>query len=120
MRRSCLCLTLAAGFLWAATAAAQSLPSVVAVSGLVDKTDKDSLTIRPRGADGKFGKSVVVRVTGTSKLTTVRQQKRGGKVILLQRETDLKDLQKNQVIAVIYAAEAGGAVLLVGVVQPAK
>jgi hypothetical protein len=120
MTRSCLGLALVACFLLAAGTAAQEAPALITVSGLVDKTDKDSLTIRPRGPDGKFGKSLVLKVTGTSKLTTLSQRKAGGKVTLVQRDTDLKDLQKNQAIGAIYATGADGAVLLAAVLQPAK
>ena len=124
MRRLSLSLSLALVVCFlltvGAVAIAQEAPALVTVSGLVDKTDKDSLTIRPRSPDGKFGKSLPLKVTGTTKLTTLSQRKTGGKVTLVQRDTDLKDLQKNQPIVAIYATGKDGAILLAAVVQPAK
>jgi hypothetical protein len=88
-------------------------------SGTVDKADKETVSIKPRGADGKFQKTISLKVTGTSKVTILTPQKRGDKVVLTQRDTETKDLMAGQAIAVIYA-EAGkdGPVLLSAVVQP--
>jgi hypothetical protein len=72
--------------------------------------------LRPRDPEGKFAKSITLKLTGTSRLTTVTTQKRGGKPVLVQRETDGKELQVGQPIAVIYAKE--GMVLLAAVVEP--
>jgi len=87
--------------------------------GTIEKADKDSVTIRPRGPDGKFGKNLVLKLTGTSKITTLSPQTRAGKVVMTQRETDAKDLQPKQLVAVIYAQASADAVLLAAVVQPA-
>src|SRR5260370_37894740 len=93
-------------------------PPLVTATGLVEKAGKDGLTIRPRAAGGKFGKSVVLKVTGTSKVTVISQRKSGGKNVLVQREVEVKDLERNQAIAVIYTTAAGGPVLLAAVVHP--
>jgi hypothetical protein len=99
---------------------ADDLPALLTTSGVVDKADKESLTVKPRGADGKFQKTLVLKVTGTSKVAVLAPQKRGDKVILTQREVDAKDLVAGQVIAVVYA-ETGkdGSVLLTAVAHPA-
>ena len=87
--------------------------------GTVDKFEKNKLTMKPRSADGKFEKDLVLEVTGTSKITSLGTQTRAGKVVVLQREMDAKDLQPKQAIAVIYADGSDGPVLLSAVVQPA-
>ena len=90
-------------------------------SGVVDKADKDSVTVKPRGANGQFQKAIALKVTGTSKVTVLTPQKRGEKVILTQRDGDAKDLTAGQTVAVIYT-ESGkdGLVLLSAVAQAAK
>jgi hypothetical protein len=95
-------------------------PSLSTAQGVVDKADKESVTVKPRGADGKFQKTLVLKVTGTSKVSSLTPQKRGDKTVLTQRDVEPKDLESGQAIAVIYA-EAGkdGPVLLTAVVQPA-
>ena len=121
MRRSYCWLAVMACLLLAGSAAAQGTAAgLVTATGLVEKADKDSVTVRPRGPDGKFAKSVVLKVTGTTKITTLGQRKSGGKVTLTQRDTDAKDLEKNQTIAVIYTTASGGPVLLAAVVQAGK
>ena len=69
--------------------------------------------------EGRFGTNLVLRVTGTSKLTTLAPQKRGRRVVVTQRDTDLKELQRNQAIAVVYITAGKDSVLLAGVAQPA-
>ena len=101
------------------TAAADAPATLATASGTVAKVDKDSLTIRPRGPDGKFDKEITLKLTGTSKISTLASQTRAGKTVVVQRDTDAKDLQPKQTIAVIYTTGAGGAVLLSAVVQPA-
>ena len=100
--------------------AADDPPALLAATGVVDKADKESLTVKPRDADGKFQKTLVLKVTGTSKVAVLAPQKRGDKVVLTQREVEAKDLVAGQVVAVVYA-EAGkdGAVLLTAVAHPA-
>jgi hypothetical protein len=86
----------------------------------VDKAEKDSVTVKPRSATGQFQKAVTLRVTGTSKVAVLTPQTRGGKVVITQRDTEVKDLSPGQAVAVIYA-EVGsdGPVLLSAVAQPA-
>jgi hypothetical protein len=100
--------------------AGDDLPALLTATGVVEKADKESLTVKPRGADGKFQKALVLKVTGTSKAAVLAPQKRGDKVVLTQREVEAKDLTAGQVVAVVYA-EAGkdGAVLLSAVAHPA-
>ncbi|MDB5306598.1 MAG: hypothetical protein JWO38_800 [Gemmataceae bacterium] len=97
---------------------ADELPLAVA-NGVVEKADKDTLVVKPRGPDGRFQKALTLKVAGTSKVTVLSPQKRGEKVVLTQRETEAKDLVPGQPVAVIYA-EAGkdGPVLLSAVAQP--
>jgi hypothetical protein len=99
---------------------ADSPLTLLTASGVVDKADKDSLKVKPRGADGKFQKTLVLKVTGTSKVAVLTPQKRGDKVVLTQREVEAKDLVAGQQIAVVYA-ELGkdGTVLLTAVAHPA-
>ncbi len=94
-------------------------PTLMTAQGTVDKVEKDSLTIRPRGPDGKFGKSIMLQVTGTSKITTLIPQTRAGKTVMTQKDTDAKEVQPKQKIAVIYT-EGASPVLLSAVVQPAS
>jgi hypothetical protein len=120
------CLSLVAALLLAsAVVSAQDKKGAAEVplltaSGAVEKADKDVLTVKPRGADGKFQKTLALKVTGTSKVGVLTPQKRADKVVLTQREAGAKDLVPGQAVAVIYA-EAGkdGAVLLSAVAHPA-
>ena len=101
----------------ASAVAAEPLPLFTA-HGTVEKVDKNSLTLRPRDAEGKFGKNLTLKVTGTSKITTLTSQMRSGKLVLVQRDAGPADLQPRQVIAVIYTSVKEGSVLLTAVVQP--
>src|SRR6266853_893088 len=91
------------GCLFLTAAVRAEPPALLTASGLVEKADKDSLTIRPRGPDGRFGKSMTLKVTGTSRVTILTEQKRGGKLTVVQREVETKELQKNQTVAIIFA-----------------
>jgi hypothetical protein len=106
-------------WLFAASAMAQE-PSLATAHGTVSKAGKDSVTVRPRGADGKFDKEVALSITGTSKIMTLSIETRGGKPVPVQRDADAKDLKPQQSIAVIYTQGAGGPVLLSAVVLPGK
>jgi hypothetical protein len=99
--------------------AGEATPELAAAVGTVEKAEKDALTIQPRGPGGKFAKKIVLKITGTSKLTMVSQDKRGGKLVPVQREVEAKDLEINQHVAVIFV---GGTdpILLSAVVQRAK
>lgn len=96
---------------------ADNAPVAIA-AGTVAKVDKDTLTIRPRGPDGKFDKELKLKLTGTSKITTLAPQTRQGKTVIVQRDTVAQDLQQKQTIAVIYANDPAGPVLLSAVAEP--
>jgi hypothetical protein len=105
-----------AGVAWAADAPALKVETA---DGMVAKVGKETLEIRTRGSDGRFGKAVTFKVTGTTKLTTVTAAERAGKAVATQRDADLKDLKPNQPIAIIYTKVGESPVLLAGVAQPA-
>ena len=111
-----LVLAAAVGVAWAADGPALKVETA---DGTVSKVGKETLAIRTRGPDGRFGKAVTFKVTGTTKLTTVTAVERAGKAVAAQRDTDLKDLQPNQPIAIIYTKVGDSPVLLAGVAQPA-
>jgi hypothetical protein len=94
--------TLVALVLAAPCLAADPAPTLLTAQGTLERVEKDTLTIKPRGADGKFGKSLVLHLTGTSKVATVIPQTRDGKPVMTQREIEAKDLKPDQAIAVIY------------------
>jgi hypothetical protein len=98
-------------------AVAEPIP-VVTAHGKVVKADKETLSFQPRDESGKFGKAVVLKVTGTSKITTLAPQMRDKKQVMAQKDSDAKDLTPGQFIAVIYATPKGQEpVLLSAVVQ---
>jgi hypothetical protein len=92
-------------------------PPLGTATGLVSKATANVLFILPRGADGRFEKKLPLKLRGTSKATAVGTQKRAGQEVLVQRDVDIKDLQPNQGIAVIYASTPDGFILLSAVVQ---
>jgi hypothetical protein len=100
--------------------AADETPAVQTAQGVVDKVEKDTLTVKPRAKDGRFEKTLVLQITGTSKISTLTTQTRAQKTVVVQKDTEAKDLQPNQPIALIYATSNNGMVLLAAVVQPAK
>jgi hypothetical protein len=102
-----------------AAVAADDAPALLTAHGSIDKVDKNTLTIRPRNAEGRFEKSLALRLTGSSTVSTLTVHKRGGKAVVVQKETAPRDLQPGQAVAVIYTAGPDGAVLLSAVVQPA-
>jgi hypothetical protein len=98
-------------------AAGQDSPSLATAHGAIESIEKDLLKLKVRGADGKFTKPLVLKLTGTSRITTLMTQKRDGKVVLAQKETEVKSLDAKQMIAVIYATEKDEAVLLSAVLE---
>ena len=105
-------------FLVSVVLAADPVPLATA-EGKVTKADKDSVTIQPRDSSGKFGKALTLKITGTSKITTLTTRTIDKKLVMVQKETDAKDLMPGQHIAVIYAEPKGQeSVLLSAVVQP--
>ena len=104
----------------AKAAVADAGPSLATAHGSVDSSDKDSVTIKPRSASGKFEKELVLKVTGTTRVTQLGFQTQGGKTVARQTDVDLKDLKPQQAIAVIYTQTDAGPVLLAATVLPAK
>jgi len=90
---------------------------VQTVQGTIEKVEKETLTIRHRPADSKTDKSMTFKLTGTSRFSTLSTQKRADKIVLVQKDTEAKNLTGKQPIAVIYATNAGDHVLLAAVVQ---
>jgi hypothetical protein len=103
-----------------ALAAAQEPPALQTARGAVVKVEKEALTVKPRDAAGKFLPDLRLRLTGTSRVTTLGVQERGGKTVLSQKDTNASALQPKQTVAVIYAAAGTDLVLLSAVVQPDK
>jgi hypothetical protein len=97
---------------------AEEPPSLLTAQGTVEKVEKDSITVKPRTADGKFGKNLVLKLTGTSRVSTLTPRAQGGKTVMTQKDTDAKDLQPKQTVAVIYSGVGDDLVLLTAVVQP--
>ncbi len=115
----CALAAVATAWFLAAPAFAQE-PPLATAHGTVSKASKDSLTVKPRDAAGRFEKELALTLTGTSKITTLSIEMRGGKPVPVQRDADAKDLKPQQTIAVIYTQAAGGPVLLSAVVLPGK
>ena len=99
--------------LWAADP-----PPLLTAQGTVEKVDAGTLTMRPRGPDGKFGKNLVLKITGTSTVKTLTPRMQKGSTVIAQTETKFKDLQAKQNIAVVYTVMKGSPVVLTAVVQP--
>ena len=93
-------------------------PPLLTAQGAIEKVDRDTLTVKPRGPDGKFGKNLVLKITGTSKVTTLTPRMQKGGVVMAQKDTDVKDLQPKQSIAIVYTMVKDSSVLLAAVVQP--
>jgi hypothetical protein len=89
-------------------------------TGMVVKSNAEVLMMRPRGADGRFEKAVPFKVRGTSKVTVFSLQKRAGQVVPVQREIEVKDLQADQTVSVIYTIVGDEYVLLSAVALPVK
>jgi hypothetical protein len=101
------------------TVSAQNV-AVVTAHGKVQKADKETLTFQPRDDSGKFGKGMTLKITGTSRITTLVPQTKDKKQVMTQRDTDAKDLTAGQIISVIYATPKGqDPVLLSAVIHPA-
>lgn len=97
--------------------AAEEPPRVQTMQGTVEKVEKETLTIKHRAPDSKTEKSVAFKLTGTSRFSALSTQKRGDKLVLVQKDTEAKNLVEKQAIAVIYANNAGDRVLLAAVVH---
>ncbi len=118
MKCSRLRLALLVLVVMAARVSAADPPPLLTAQGAVEKADKESLTVKQRGTDGKFGKNLVLKITGTSKVTTLVPRMQKGNLIVTQKDTEVKDLQPKQTIALLYTMVKGSPVLLSAVVQP--
>lgn len=97
--------------------AADDSPEVQSGHGIVEKIEKDVLTIKHRSTDGKFDKNLVLKLTGTSRLSLLSTQKRAEKIVLVQKDIEARQLTEKQQITVIYATNDKDHVLLAAVVQ---
>ena len=97
--------------------AAEDTPRPLTTLGVIEKVEKELVTIKHRAADGKFDKSLVLKLTGTSRLSVLSTQKRGDKLVLVQKDMEAKNLAEKQQIAVIFANNGDDHVLLAAVVQ---
>jgi hypothetical protein len=102
----------------AETKSEQKAPTLTTAHGVVGKADRESLTVKPRGADGRFEKELVLQVTGTSRVSTLSTRMQAGRQVMVQQDGDAKDLQPDQTVAVIYAQGASGGVLLSAIALP--
>jgi hypothetical protein len=101
-----------------AAAAAAANPPLRTATGTVKKVTANVLFVNPRGPDGRFQDTLVLKLSGSTKVYTLAAQLRGGKPILVQKETDPRTLQPDQTIAVIYAVTQEDLLLLSAVVHP--
>jgi hypothetical protein len=115
----CFRLSLLAVLVCALAGLAGEGPSLTTAHGVIEKATKNTLTVLPRTEGGKFEKKLTLKITGTSKISTLSEQKRDGKTVFVQREADAKDLEAKQAVAVIYTTGKDGPVLLTAVVLPA-
>jgi hypothetical protein len=118
MKRCRLGLVLLVLGVGAARVPAVDPPPLLTAQGAVEKVNKDTLTVKQRGLDGKFGKNLILKITGTSKVTTLVPRMQKGGTIVTQKDTDVKDLLPKQTIAIVYTMVKGSPVLLAAVVQP--
>ena len=117
MARLRLVLILSTWWLLAATVSAAN-PPLATASGTVKKATANVLFVLPRGPDGRFQEALVLKLSGTTKVYTLTTQMRGGKPVLVQKETDPKTLQPNQTIAIIYTVTKDDLILLSAVAYP--
>ena len=92
-------------------------PQLTTAAGVIEKIEKDTVTIKHRTAEGKFDKNLVLKLTGTSTLSLLSVQNRAEKKVLVQKTIDAKHLVEHQKISVIYANADHELILLSAVVQ---
>lgn len=114
--RQLLGFMLCCGFFLSVAEAADELPRIVVAQGMIEKVEKDEITVKPRGADGKFGKTLSLKITGTSHFSAVSLQKRGEKNVLVQKATEAKTLTSKHQISVIYAENGEGDLVVLSAV----
>lgn len=89
-------------------------PDFSTAVGTVTKIEKETLTIT---TGEKPTKTVVLKLTGTSKFHLLSPQVRAGKTIITQRSAEPSDLSVGQSIAVIYTVAEKEDVLLTAVIK---
>ena len=78
---------------------------VTSAQGIVNGVEDDVLKFQPRGADGKLDKQVALQVQkGVSKVQVLTAKMQGGKMSAALANVDVKDLKRNQIIAVHYTS----------------
>lgn len=97
--------------------AADEPPRMQTVQGTINKVEKDSITIKHKSGDSKTEAKIAFKLTGTSRFSMLSTQKRGDKIVLVQKDAEVKNLAEKQTIAIIYANNAGDHILLAAVVQ---
>src|SRR6266481_658553 len=85
--------------------------------GRVVKANAKVVILRPPAQGGGLGDAIVLKLTGTSRVTVVTIQQRGGQPVAVQRDVEAKDLQPDQIIAAIYTVVDQDKVLLSAAVQ---
>lgn len=118
MKYSRFALALAIGVSLSACVWAGDPPPLLLAQGTVEKVDASTLTVKPRAPDGKFGKNLVLKITGTSTVKTLSPRMQKGNVTIAQLDTKVKDLQAKQTIALVYTMVKDSPVLLTAIVQP--
>ena len=68
--------------------------------------------------DGRFSKNLVLRLTGTSRLTALITHQRAGKIAITQKELRPDELKPRQGVAVIYTRQSSVNILLTAIVEP--
>lgn len=96
------------------TSCAAELP-LQSVTGTVVKANAGLVILRPRLPSGQFGKAVVLKIRGTSRLTTVQFEARDGEPVAVQRVLESASLAPNRIVAAIYTVADGEEVLLTAV-----
>ena len=102
------------GFLSPAPAAE---PILATATGIVGKGTAEVLIVRPRDAEGRFGKTLSLKIRGTSKITTMVMQTRDKRAIVSQREIEANQAKPNDAVAVIYTSVGDELILLSAIVQ---
>jgi guanyl-specific ribonuclease Sa len=91
-------------------------PPVRAAQGTIDRVEQGQLILElssPAGSNSRLS----LKITGASRLSAMKCGERAGKIALTQHSIAQRDLRPKQPIAVIYADNSSGAVLVAAVVQ---
>jgi hypothetical protein len=98
-----------------ATFAYAESPALSTATGTVEKVEKETLAVH---TGEKPGKTLRLKITGTSRFSMLSPQVRDGKTVLTQRTVEASDLAAGQSIAVIYTLADKETVLLHAVIKP--